>query len=117
MTTGLKIRTKVQIPLCFRKKTIQVEGVLCKRSRQFSTWLDFPVILSLCNTVNKQHENKIYLIKDAIFTLLLSILKSACILFHFVFFFIIIGTEILNFDKYSVAVLIHLRGKEKDFSK
>lgn len=75
------------------------------------------MILLLHSRVDKQHEKNIYLIKGAVFTLLLSILKSACFLFHFIFLLIITGTEVLNFDKYSVAVLIHLRGKEKDFSK
>lgn len=74
-------------------------------------------MLILYSRVDKQHEKKIYLTQGAIFTLLLSISKSACILFHFIFLLIITGTEFLNFDKYSVAVLIYLRGKEKDFSK
>lgn len=74
-------------------------------------------MLILYSRVDKQREKKIYLTQGAIFTLLLSILKSSCVLFHFILLLIITGAEFLNFDKYSVAVLIYLRGKEKDFSK
>jgi len=57
------------------------------------------------------------LILGAIFTLLLSTLKSVSVPFIFVFLLIISGTEIPNFDKYSVTILIFLGGKEKYFRK